>query len=402
MKRFISILLTTVLVAVFFAAVLVPSAAEEAEAESYAERIAALAGEAKEGTLFTTALTAERNSDMLLTTLTLSGMKAADKIIGFQIPLYYDAERLEPDLSDVDGEALNCMKNGLPGKHWENLTSPRKTEKNGKTYVYLQAGTAKTDYCKDGEDVVFTLNFKMKEGFDESGVWVAGDTTLCFVDDGLMTKYPGVPSYALSEPIRVQPQVLEGLPEGSQFLDRAGFAKGAYMTILAGDGQTVAQLTERGCGEADDLSYCFNVLVGADGKVLDTDFEKGKPCSFVCPEGGYILSINCGKEGAEALTGLKKGSTVTLYNVDLDKVSVLNGSVELTGAGFTFADPAFTQGDINGDGEVDSKDYFVLKKIILGIMEAPEGWEDRLDVNGDGELDARDYIFLKKLVLNAD
>lgn len=59
-------------------------------------------------------------------------------------------------------------------------------------------------------------------------------------------------------------------------------------------------------------------------------------------------------------------------------------------------------GDVNGDGTVDSVDYFMLRKHLLGSIKATEEQIARMDVNGDGEIDARDYIRLKKIVLSGD
>ena len=168
---------------------------------------------------------------------------------------------------------------------------------------------------------------------------------------------------------------------------------------MAGDGENVLELTGRGCGKGKNLSDAFNILVGADGKVAALDFELGEPCGFVCPEGGYLLSYSVGKAGYGVLDGLKVGSAITLYNVDLDGVRALNGHIELTDAGFSFVVQEYEQGDITGDGEVDSIDYFTLKKVILGTIFPTGDQIYRLDVNNDGETDARDYIFLKKLVL---
>ena len=348
--------------------------------------------------LFETELSAVLYRDTLTATVTCKGMKESDKVIGFQIPLYYDYERLNPDLSDMDGEALNCLKQGMPGKNWENLTAATIDEKNGEPCVFLQCGTAKTDYCKNGEDLVFTVTFSVKAGYTEAGVWTNANTTKCFVDDGKMTLYPGVASYAVGA-VKVQPDEKADLPSDAIAIDTAGYAGDASVSIMAGDGENVLELTGRGCGKGKNLSDAFNILVGADGKVAALDFELGEPCGFVCPEGGYLLSYSVGKAGYGVLDGLKVGSAITLYNVDLDGVRALNGHIELTDAGFSFVVQEYEQGDITGDGEVDSIDYFTLKKVILGTIFPTGDQIYRLDVNNDGETDARDYIFLKKLVL---
>ena len=105
------------------------------------------------------------NDDEVTLTMKISGMKADDKIIGFQIPVYFDAERVDAVLDDIKDEALNCVaEDGMPGSNWENLTAAKVVEKNGESYIYFQCGTAKTDYCDENTELVATFKFTLKEG----------------------------------------------------------------------------------------------------------------------------------------------------------------------------------------------------------------------------------------------
>lgn len=52
-------------------------------------------------------------------------------------------------------------------------------------------------------------------------------------------------------------------------------------------------------------------------------------------------------------------------------------------------------GDVNGDGKVDARDYVLVKRSVL-LSDDPE---QAYDVNGDGNVDVLDYIMLKRLVL---
>ena len=172
--------------------------------EGYEEAIAAKVGDALPAApLFKTELAAEVKDGTVTLKMTIKDVKEEDKIIGFQIPVYYDAERVTPVLDDVVDDALNCMKDGLPGDNWENLTAAKSVEKNGEVYVYFQAGTAKTDYCKS--DLIVTLTFTMNEGFEKAGFWTANATTKCFVDDGQMTTFNGEGSYTIAEEEAAEP-----------------------------------------------------------------------------------------------------------------------------------------------------------------------------------------------------
>ena len=183
---------------------------EEENPNAYKEEIEGKVGDPNPDSAFTTELVSELDDDGNVTvTLTIKGMKAEDKIIGFQIPVYFDAERLEPDLSDIKDEALNCVaEDGMPGSNWENLTAAKVVEKNGESYIYFQCGTAKTDYCDENTELVATFHFTMKEGFEEAGVWTTNANTKCFIDDGLMTTVLGAGSFTVAE----EEEVIEPTP----------------------------------------------------------------------------------------------------------------------------------------------------------------------------------------------
>lgn len=55
---------------------------------------------------------------------------------------------------------------------------------------------------------------------------------------------------------------------------------------------------------------------------------------------------------------------------------------------------------VNGDGEVDTGDTFLLKLVVLGQRTLDEKYfKQASDVNGDGEIDTGDTFLLKKQVL---
>lgn len=56
-------------------------------------------------------------------------------------------------------------------------------------------------------------------------------------------------------------------------------------------------------------------------------------------------------------------------------------------------------GDVNQNGVLDSGDYFLLKRAILGTVELTEEQMEAADVNGDGKLSAADYTMIKRAYL---
>ena len=152
---------------------------------------------------------------------------------------------------------------------------------------------------------------------------------------------------------KVQPSTLVDRPAEAIVIDYAGYKHSAHVSIVAGDNLTVAQLTERGYGQVKDMNYAYNILVDKDNVVIATDFELSKPCTFVCPEGGYIITYNGNKAGYEVMANIKVGDVITLYNIDLTYFNDLFGVVELTNAGFTYATPS----DDERPNEPDISDY---------------------------------------------
>ena len=57
------------------------------------------------------------------------------------------------------------------------------------------------------------------------------------------------------------------------------------------------------------------------------------------------------------------------------------------------------RGDINGNGELDTLDYMILKRSILGTYTLSADEASRADVNLDGEVSSMDYMMLKRVIL---
>ncbi len=56
-------------------------------------------------------------------------------------------------------------------------------------------------------------------------------------------------------------------------------------------------------------------------------------------------------------------------------------------------------GDINGDNNVDSTDYALLKRHILGTTSLAGNALSKADTNGDGSVDSTDYALIKRYIL---
>ena len=219
--------------------------------------------------------------------------------------------------------------------------------------------------------------------------------------DKVVWEFFGMTEFALGMDYGpVQPEDLTALPDNAIVIDYAGYKHAGVVSIVAGDGQSVAEITERGYGKPKDMNYAYNILVSADNIVLATDFELGVACSFVVPEGGYIISYNGNKAGYDAMTGISVGDVITLYNIILDPIALMDGSIALTSAGFTYETPnAYKLGDVNMNGKIDATDYLMIKRAFLGTYDLSDEQMILADVNGNGEIDATDYLMVKRAFL---
>ena len=59
----------------------------------------------------------------------------------------------------------------------------------------------------------------------------------------------------------------------------------------------------------------------------------------------------------------------------------------------------YSYGDLDRNGKVDSKDYMMIKRIVLGTYTSDEKQNKLADINGDGKIGAQDYMIAKRHVL---
>ncbi len=57
------------------------------------------------------------------------------------------------------------------------------------------------------------------------------------------------------------------------------------------------------------------------------------------------------------------------------------------------------KGDLTADGEIDSLDYVLLKRIVMGTYEASATELTAADITGEGQINAFDYLLLKRSVI---
>jgi GH25 family lysozyme M1 (1,4-beta-N-acetylmuramidase) len=58
------------------------------------------------------------------------------------------------------------------------------------------------------------------------------------------------------------------------------------------------------------------------------------------------------------------------------------------------------KGDVDGDGKIDSTDYLLTKKYILGNTNLTDEQKKRANINSDDSIDSIDLLLIKKEIQN--
>ncbi len=122
--------------------------------------------------------------------------------------------------------------------------------------------------------------------------------------------------------------------------------------------------------------------------VIHTAHQWGEPVWTWAEDGSHAeATFTCANDERHTLTRAGEIGVQTENNV-----TVLTASVNAGGKTWTDI-RRIVHGDLNADGEVDSLDLLVMRKLLLGLSQAGQ---DRADVNGDGILSILDLVRLRR------
>lgn len=88
----------------------------------------------------------------------------------------------------------------------------------------------------------------------------------------------------------------------------------------------------------------------------------------------------------------------------LENLCVSGGRLSLSGAInilYNEARPAYSKGDLNGNGTIDTTDYTLCKRAVLGTYELNAVQNAAADINGNGTVDANDYALIQRFCLRS-
>jgi len=83
-----------------------------------------------------------------------------------------------------------------------------------------------------------------------------------------------------------------------------------------------------------------------------------------------------------------------------DLYLVFSGPVNVDWFTFGGGQPVGTLGDLNDDGKVNSTDYSIMKRHILGLTELTGEALANADVNSDGSINSTDYALMRRYILD--
>ena len=88
--------------------------------------------------------------------------------------------------------------------------------------------------------------------------------------------------------------------------------------------------------------------------------------------------------------GTKNITSFIMPDVVSDAIEVIN------------LDSFLNYGDVNGDGFINSIDYTLIHRYVLGVITEFPSDDGKLaaDVNKDGKINSNDYVILKNYILS--
>ena len=118
-------------------------------------------------------------------------------------------------------------------------------------------------------------------------------------------------------------------------------------------------------------------------------------------EGGILYGVKPDLKVADLLAKIVNAEEVKIYNSKNELVTDMSAIV---GNGFVISYrevETFVQliGDLSGDGVLDTLDYMMLKRNILGTYNLSDVELLAADVDSSGEVEMRDYMMLKRYIL---
>ena len=124
-------------------------------------------------------------------------------------------------------------------------------------------------------------------------------------------------------------------------------------------------------------------------------------------EGSYVLGLKPNTSVQAFTQNVKAIDTNAFVNVKNASGQVVTSGTMGTGMTFTLKEngvlttyTVVIKGDVDGDGQIRSIDYSIVKNDILNIRKLSKAYATAGDVDGDGKIRSIDYSLIKNDILN--
>jgi len=161
----------------------------------------------------------------------------------------------------------------------------------------------------------------------------------------------------------------------------------------------IAALKERG----------VNVILVTPNYIEESQYYTRHNAEVFAPYGGAAAFVDM---YCQAVREVAEEQKVWLADVRkecdayADRCKLLTDGVHCTPLGYSLYSKAIGEqlldvyrGDVNFDGEVDSLDYLLLKRYILGNSDIPQRHLPFADADRDNTIDSADYLLIKRHIL---
>ena len=135
----------------------------------------------------------------------------------------------------------------------------------------------------------------------------------------------------------------------------------------------------------------------------------GSPYNYLCtPESSTALVSGVCALLKGTATHKSSAEIAALIKNHSETVSSLTGKVHqgrvlnlpsIAAPLFSEARPAYSRGDVNGDGIINILDYGLCRRAVLHTVTLTEEQVSAADVNGNGIVDANDYLCIRRFIL---
>ncbi len=366
-------------------------------------------------------------------------LDGVDGISAFDFELYYDSDLVEPIVGpSYDGQGDECDFGSLivsnPGNTWEAFG---KLDADNSRYVLGFADWYVENPITAENSFSMSIPFTVKPTARVDDIVFSFENVMAYNAD--LSKGCSVAVDDVVVRHALQPDSLTSISSDAIPLDIAGYKHDINNVVyFTNTEMTVADYVSVFMDpvSGQDMMKSFAVIIAAsNGEVIYSDLTDSDKSEVVIPADSYIIGIHSDNADDISKAGslLRIGSSIQLYNLNIESTARLTEGTELTRAGFTIANFETEDGAdayidyeektvtvyvqnvtlsalddmIKGDISVyDDNGYLASDDIVAtgDVIDHLDGYAVVIlgDVNSDGKVNQFDYLLLKAHIVKGN